>query len=565
MCQHLPTDNPQNIKTPEERFRSFREALQDDEGLDHYKEAVAMAMKPIDDHGLLETLQHDFDRDGGSQTEIRVAVPGSDSFVRVSVDKVRIEEAMEELKARLDKELAFAVLAEHTFSWFQTKDRLKETLKWDEEATRREADDAAAAVEEVMKEYLPGDTLAEGGLPISSESIELLHKEYDAAIDKMSFWQKLAHTVASFGMYAAVYMLCGFYSLFRRRHILRDSGALLRVLALAVVTVLLCWATPRDWSETIVVALLLFSMTIVIAYDQELALLLSTVMAVVVVVSLGFGLTEFTIYVASMSTAVLCLRHIRSRTKLIYVGMVTAAITAGTAIGVGTLVDPMQEGASLLTGAAWYGFFAIMAGLLMTGLLPFIENLFGIQTELSLLELGDVAHPLLQELVRRAPGTYNHSITVASIAEAAAESIGASGLLVRVGAYFHDIGKMLKPGYFIENQGEGDNRHESLLPAMSTLVIIAHVKDGGGSGTPTQFAEFVDRLHPATSRYDVGRIFLQSCQRTARVESGRSQGGRAQLSLSRPQAADQGSGRLDDGRRRRERRPSADRPNTIAD
>src|SRR5205085_3693528 len=86
--------------------------------------------------------------------------------------------------------------------------------------------------------------------------------------------------------------------------------------------------------------------------------------------------------------------------------------------------------------------------------------------------------PLLQELARRAPGTYNHSINVASIAEAAADSIGAKGLLVRVGAYFHDIGKMLKPGYFVENQGYDANRHESLVPAMSTLIIIAHIKDG---------------------------------------------------------------------------------------
>jgi putative nucleotidyltransferase with HDIG domain len=138
----------------------------------------------------------------------------------------------------------------------------------------------------------------------------------------------------------------------------------------------------------------------------------------------------------------------------------------------------------------------------MTGLLPFIEQLFDIQTELSLVELGDVGHPLLQELVRRAPGTYNHSITVASIAEAAAESIGANGLLVRVGAYFHDIGKMMKPGYFIENQNAGDNRHESLLPAMSTLVIIAHVKDGADlarqHGLPNPLVDFILQHHGTT-------------------------------------------------------------------
>jgi putative nucleotidyltransferase with HDIG domain len=135
-------------------------------------------------------------------------------------------------------------------------------------------------------------------------------------------------------------------------------------------------------------------------------------------------------------------------------------------------------GWSLLLDAARYGLWALAAGFLMAGLLPFIERLFGVLTDLSLLELGDVTHPLLQELVRRAPSTYNHSLTVGAIAEAAAESIGARGLLVRIGAYFHDIGKMLKPAYFIENQGTDANLHETLVPAMSTLVIIAHLKDG---------------------------------------------------------------------------------------
>jgi hypothetical protein len=113
-----------------------------------------------------------------------------------------------------------------------------------------------------------------------------------------------------------------------------------------------------------------------------------------------------------------------------------------------------------------------------------------------------VAHPLLQELVRRAPGTYNHSINVASIAEAAAGAIGANGLLVRVGAYFHDIGKMLKPGYFVENQGEGINQHETLVPAMSTLVIIAHVKDGADLARqhrlPRSIIDFILQHHGTT-------------------------------------------------------------------
>jgi hypothetical protein len=143
-----------------------------------------------------------------------------------------------------------------------------------------------------------------------------------------------------------------------------------------------------------------------------------------------------------------------------------------------------------------------VAGFLMTGLLPFIEHLFEVLTDISLLELGDVAHPLLQELVRRAPGTYNHSINVASISEAAADSIGAHGLLTRVGAYFHDIGKMLKPSYFTENQGLDASRHQSLLPAMSTLIIIAHIKDGADLARqhhlPQPIIDFIQQHHGTT-------------------------------------------------------------------
>jgi hypothetical protein len=143
-----------------------------------------------------------------------------------------------------------------------------------------------------------------------------------------------------------------------------------------------------------------------------------------------------------------------------------------------------------------------MAGFFLGGSLPFIETTFGIVTGISLLELGDVTHPLLQELVRRAPGTHNHSITVGTIAEAAAERIGADSLLVRVGAYFHDIGKMLKPNYFIENQAGAANRHANLAPAMSTLIIIGHVKDGVDLGRqhhlPEPIIDLIEQHHGTT-------------------------------------------------------------------
>jgi putative nucleotidyltransferase with HDIG domain len=267
---------------------------------------------------------------------------------------------------------------------------------------------------------------------------------------------------------------------------------------------------------------LLFAMTAVIAYEKELALLLSAAIVLMFCFALDQGLGPFVILLSGAAASILLLRRIRSRTKLIYVAAATGAVVLFTTLGVGTLVGQVfgatmaalawsnQHLAGwrdafftlLLVGAVWSGFCSLVAGVLMTGLLPFIERLFDVQTDISLLELGDVQHPLLQELVRRAPGTYNHSINVASIAETAAEAIGANGLLVRVGAYFHDIGKMLKPSYFVENQGPEGSRHQSLQPAMSTLVIIAHVKDGADLARqhhlPQSIIDFIEQHHGTT-------------------------------------------------------------------
>src|SRR5690606_38457126 len=214
----------------------------------------------------------------------------------------------------------------------------------------------------------------------------------------------------------------------------------------------------------------------------------------------GTDLHEALVLIATTAGAIIVLDSVRTRSKLLSVGFVAAGVAFFTNLGVGTLAgDPFWP---TLHVALWLALWAVIAGSLMTCILRLVEKLYNVQTDLSLLELGDPAHPLLQELVRRAPGTYNHSINVASLAEAAAESIGARGLLVRVGAYFHDIGKMLKPGYFIENQSSGGNRHDSLVPAMSTLVIIAHVKDGADlarqNRLPEPIIDFIQQHHGTT-------------------------------------------------------------------
>jgi hypothetical protein len=274
-----------------------------------------------------------------------------------------------------------------------------------------------------------------------------------------------------------MFTLAGFYLHLHHRDVMVDLGHIATLLVLIVTTMAACVFASGDAWHAEILPLLVFAMTVAIAYDEDLALLLVAEVALVLVVGLGQGLADYITLTAAAAATIFWMGRIRSRSKLIYVGLWAGAVAMTTQIGANLLEEhPLDF--YLLYEAARTGIWTVLAGFLMTGLLPFVEKTFGVLTDLSLLEIGDVAHPLLQELVRRAPGTYNHSINVASIGEAAADAINARGLLVRVGAYFHDVGKMLKPAYYVENQNRQENRHETLVPAMSSLIIIAHVKEG---------------------------------------------------------------------------------------
>jgi cyclic-di-AMP phosphodiesterase PgpH len=121
---------------------------------------------------------------------------------------------------------------------------------------------------------------------------------------------------------------------------------------------------------------------------------------------------------------------------------------------------------------------AVMVTMIVSVTLPFFESVFDVATDIKLLELMDPNQPLLKELVFKSPGTYHHSILIGNLAEAAAEAIGENPILARVGAYYHDIGKIQKPEYFIENQRPSENKHDKLMPSMSSLIIASHVKEG---------------------------------------------------------------------------------------
>ncbi len=493
-----PEDGLRPRDEEEQHFQKFREELSAPGALKNLEKAVADAMLPLEQHGLLKELpQEQKDR---NQKEIVVYPKGSPAEGHpFEVGDVLIKDA-ESLRRRLKAAIRSPEVAARVFDWL--KPQLIPTLSLDNDETRRERDKAENRVEEKFTTFAPGDLIAAEGKPLDAKTMEVLRLEHETLVGNLSAVQRLCYSLATLGMFVALSTLCGVYVLCYERRLIENMRQYVIFLILVIAAVALAKFAARDNLRAELIPLLLFGMTISIAYHQESALLFSAALALVVVVAIGQGLNEFVILTAAVATAILLVGPIRSRWKLIYVGVCVGLVALLTTIGVDTLAEqPFYQVA--MPDALRFGLWSLFAAILMSGgLLPCVERLFGVQTDLSLLELADISHPLLQELVRRAPGTYNHSINVASIAEAAAESIGARGLLVRVGAYFHDIGKMLKPGYFVENQGQDGSRHDSLVPAMSTLIIIAHIKDGADLARqhhlPESIIDFIQQHHGTT-------------------------------------------------------------------
>ncbi|MDP6538506.1 MAG: HDIG domain-containing protein [Planctomycetota bacterium] len=179
-------------------------------------------------------------------------------------------------------------------------------------------------------------------------------------------------------------------------------------------------------------------------------------------------------FVAALGAA-----EVKRRQTLVRLGLVIGLTQAATA-GAFLLMDQADGvGSEVIGTLVLLGLEGLVIGFLVSGCLPIIEDLFGVTTDISLLELGNThEHPLLRKLLLEAPGTFHHSYIVGLLAEASAEAIGGNALLARVGALFHDVGKLNKPEYFAENSTEARGRHRDLTPEMSMLIISAHTRDG---------------------------------------------------------------------------------------
>lgn len=240
----------------------------------------------------------------------------------------------------------------------------------------------------------------------------------------------------------------------------------------------------QSWSPYYIVSpVVALSMMMTIAYSQRFALGIVSIFVLMAVVAFRDNLVVEHEGLAVLLTAgsglgitVLGLSEIRSRTKLL-------RVSAMAGLGVFAMVWLLGYWQQLDSLVIFHNSIiavisAVAVGFVMEGLLSWIEKLFGTATNMTLLDYTEANKPLLRRLAVEAPGTFNHSWQIGMMAEAAADAIGANGLLCRVGSYYHDIGKLNKPRFFVENQGDAFNQHKGLSATMSKMIIIGHVKDG---------------------------------------------------------------------------------------
>jgi putative nucleotidyltransferase with HDIG domain len=289
-------------------------------------------------------------------------------------------------------------------------------------------------------------------------------------------------------LYAAA---IGFALVAHERVVLRqeisDNGVLLLVLGtifthLALIVFTLDMSSGQSWGKTLKAVVLPHAfgpLVLSVILGRRIGLfgaIYATLLGVLVCVSVSAPTYMATSVIIGF-TGVLLTKRVRRRNRLfmagLYVGVVAMAYSLLLHEAAGVI---MEEKIGRMVGLPLV--IGIVTGMVVGGLLPVLESVFGVTTDVSWLELADLNHPLMRRLSIEAPGTYHHSLVVANLSEAAAENIGASAGMCRVCSYFHDIGKLSKPEYFIENMDPSANPHEDLTPRMSALVIIAHVKDG---------------------------------------------------------------------------------------
>lgn len=380
--------------------------------------------------------------------------------------------------------------------------RMVPNLIPDEEATAKEVAGELAKVDPVRIVVQKNERIVSKGEVITGRQIEIIN--WLGYSDKGN----IPGIVTGIVLYTLLFVML--IALFLRNYkpeiYRKDKNILLlMVLFYTALIMIKIFITIQTYSISSFAPLVSFlipsaavAMLIAILLDDKLAYISAAIISIYVGLITENMAYVYTAFIGSF-VGVYLVAKINQRGDLIKAGVY---ISAANCISIAAWLLTVNENYSFyLTGIAFGAINGFLATVLTIGILPYLENLFNKTTIIKLLELFNPNHPLLKKMIIEAPGTYHHSIILGNLAEGAAEAIGANSVLVRVGAAYHDIGKLKRPFFYVENQ-VGENPHEKLNPSLSVIVLQAHVKEGIELGKkyklPQKILDFIP-MHHGTS------------------------------------------------------------------
>lgn len=363
-----------------------------------------------------------------------------------------------------------------------TINSLHPNLIYNAEATADAIQEASSAIQPVQKNIKAGEIIVRAGDRVTVEQISTL--------EQLGIQRTQSYTATLIG--AGLFVLLSFWVLiqFLRRYypeMFKDDRLMLLIgLVFIIILLLTRFLTMIKISDNAEINGLVGYLAPVAAGSMLIAILLDNRLAhfLTLIIALYVGLiTEGNQLFYAITAFVGGTVGVFQVYRLSQISDLAKSALYVALANIVTIVTLSMIGGSLswhliLVGIVIGAVNGILSAILMIGALPYLESAFSITSMIKLLELSNPNHSLLKRLLLEAPGTYHHSLMVGNLAEASAESVGANPLLVRVGAYYHDIGKVKRPEYFVENQRGFENPHEKIAPALSALIITSHVKDG---------------------------------------------------------------------------------------
>ena len=384
----------------------------------------------------------------------------------------------------------------------------KPTLDYDDAATREAVYKATHDIEPVTSEFAAGSTLVWYGDVVTPQQAREVRMAYAAARRRnggaagpVAGWRR---TLGVAGVTALIFLGAAVFLIRRRKDMMRSNTRLV-VMGGTVLTVLLCARLLIAWNISLYVTpLVLSAMLLALTCGTPFAIGMSVV-ATLLLTILFRGHFDISLnFLIGAAVGAIYLARVRRRTQLMEAGLLAGAaqFVAIWSLGQVPWAQSFPTSQRLLTDSFVALASSSALGFVLSGLLPYAERLFGFTTDLSLAEWADRNQPLLRRLAMDAPGTFHHSLMVGTLAEAASEAVDCNPVLARAGGYLHDVGKLWKPEYFIENTQGGESPHDRLSPMMSTLIITSHAKDGADLaedyGLPKQLRDIIEQHHGTT-------------------------------------------------------------------